>query len=128
MEVQDMIDHVQSALTVKRVFGEPVERGGVTVIPAALIGGGAGGGSGEAEREGSGSGSGFGLGARPAGVYVIQEGKVQWRPALDTNRIIMRAQLVLALALLTFRALLKARLRAQEQEQRRKKMLLLKRR
>jgi len=32
---------------VKRVFGEPYEKNGVTVIPAARVQGGAGGGGGE---------------------------------------------------------------------------------
>jgi hypothetical protein len=60
---------------VKRVFGEPYEKDGVTVIPAASIRGGAGGGRGEGgtpdgKESGSGSAGGFGLTAKPAGVYV----------------------------------------------------------
>lgn len=60
MQVSEMIDSARDALTVKRVFGEPIEKDGVTIIPAARIGGGAGGGGGDSE-EGSGSGAGFGL-------------------------------------------------------------------
>jgi len=36
-------------LSVKRVFGEPFERGGVTIIPVAKIMGGSGGGGGQGE-------------------------------------------------------------------------------
>lgn len=66
MHVSDMIDSARDALTVRRVFGEPFERDGVTIIPVAKIGGGAGGGSGDSA-DGSGSGGGFGLTATPAG-------------------------------------------------------------
>ena len=48
MEVQDVIAQARDVLTVKRVFGEPYEKDGVTVIPVARVGGGAGGGGGEA--------------------------------------------------------------------------------
>jgi uncharacterized spore protein YtfJ len=47
LEVQDVIAQARDTLTVKRVFGEPYEKDGVTVIPAARVQGGAGGGSGE---------------------------------------------------------------------------------
>jgi uncharacterized spore protein YtfJ len=47
MEVQDVIAQVRDALTVKRVFGEPYEKDGVTIIPAARVQGTAGGGGGQ---------------------------------------------------------------------------------
>jgi uncharacterized spore protein YtfJ len=66
MEVQDVITQARDALTVKRVFGEPHEKNGVTVIPVARVQGGAGGGGGEGpEGQGKGSGSGFGMSATP---------------------------------------------------------------
>ena len=47
MEARELIEGVREALSVRQVFGEPVERDGVTVIPAAtVIGGGGGGGGG----------------------------------------------------------------------------------
>ena len=87
MDPNELMQQARDALTVKRVFGEPYERDGVTVIPAASIRGGAGGGRGEGEApdgsgSGSGSGGGFGLTAKPAGVYVI-DGE---RGALATGR------------------------------------------
>ena len=76
MEVQDVIAQARDTLTVKRVFGEPYEKDGVTIIPAARIQGGAGGGSGEdPQRQGKGSGSGFGMTARPVGAFIIRNGE-----------------------------------------------------
>jgi uncharacterized spore protein YtfJ len=83
--VDQMWKGTRDALTVKRVYGDPVERDGVTVIPAAAVRGGAGGGG---DNEGNGGG-GFGLAARPIGAYVIQNGKVRWRPAVDVNRVLL---------------------------------------
>lgn len=105
------LERANDVMTVKRVFGEPIERNGVTVIPAASVGGGGGGGGGEGEspQRGRGWGGGFGVGARPAGVYVIrQDGTVRWRPAIDLNRTIFMGQLVAIAFLLTVRSVVKA--------------------
>jgi uncharacterized spore protein YtfJ len=113
MEVQDVIAQARDALTVKRVFGEPYDKNGVTIIPAARIQGGAGGGGGEdQEGKGRGSGSGFGVTARPAGAFVIRDGEVSWRPAVDVNRIVLGGQIVAVVALLAVRAMVKARAKA----------------
>jgi uncharacterized spore protein YtfJ len=110
MEVQDVIAQARDALTVKRVFGEPFEKGGVTVIPAARVQGGAGGGSGEdPQSQGKGSGSGFAMTARPVGAFIIREGELSWRPAVDVNRIVLGGQVVVVVALLTVRAIIKAK-------------------
>ena len=113
MDVQDVIAQAKDTLTVKRVFGEPYEKDGVTVIPAARVQGGAGGGSGEdPDSQGRGSGSGFGVTARPVGAFTIRDGDLSWRPAVDVNRIVLGGQLVVVVALLTVRAIVKARSRA----------------
>jgi uncharacterized spore protein YtfJ len=110
MDVRDVIDQARDALTVKRVFGEPYERDGTTIIPAARVQGGAGGGSGEdPQGQGKGSGSGFGMTARPVGAFVIRDGELSWRPAVDVNRIVLGGQVVAIVALLTIRAFIKAR-------------------
>ena len=108
MDIQEVIAKAQDSITVKRVFGEPYDKDGVTVIPAARIGGGGGGGGGEGT-DGKGFGSGFGMGGQPVGAYVIRAGEVQWRPAIDVNAIILRAQTIVIVALLTLRAIEKAR-------------------
>jgi uncharacterized spore protein YtfJ len=114
MEVQEVLAQARDAMSVKRVFGEPYEKNGVTVIPAARVQGGAGGGGGEGpEGQGRGSGSGFGLAARPVGAYLIRGEEVTWRPAVDLNRIMLGAQVVAIVALLTLRAIVKARAKAQ---------------
>jgi uncharacterized spore protein YtfJ len=95
VNVAEVIEGARDAITVKRVFGEPYEKDGVTVIAAAAVGGGAGGGGGHDEKGQEGQGAGFGLGARPAGVYVIKGGDVTWRPAVDVNRLATVIGLVL---------------------------------
>jgi len=110
MEVNDVITQARDTLTVKRVFGDPYEKNGVTVIPAARVQGGAGGGGGEGpDGKGKGSGSGFGLNARPVGAFLIRGDEVTWRPAVDLNKVILGAQVVAVVALLTIRAVVKAR-------------------
>jgi uncharacterized spore protein YtfJ len=111
-DVQHTIDQAKDALTVRRVFGDPYEKNGVTIIPAARVQGGAGGGGGtgpEGEGSPSGSGSGFGLNARPAGAYVIHGDEVDWRPAVDPNKIVIGAAIVAAAALLVARSAIQAR-------------------
>ena len=114
MDPNDLIQQAQDALTVKRVFGEPYERDGVTVIPAASIRGGAGGGRGEGATpdgtgSGSGSGGGFGLTAKPAGVYVIDGKDVRWQPAIDVNRVVLGGQIVAIVLLFVLRSVLRRR-------------------
>jgi uncharacterized spore protein YtfJ len=113
MEVQDVIGQARDALTVKRVFGEPYEKDGVTIIPAARVQGAAGGGSGEdPQRQGQGSGSGFAIAARPVGAFLIRDGELSWRPAMDVTRIALGGQVVAVVALLTVRTILKAWVKA----------------
>jgi uncharacterized spore protein YtfJ len=108
MSVQDVIAQARDAMTVRRVFGEPYERDGIVLVPAAAIRGGAGGGS---DPEGKGGGSGFGLMARPVGAYVIRDGGVRWEPAFDLNRVILGGQVLGVVALLVLRTVLKSRAR-----------------
>jgi uncharacterized spore protein YtfJ len=106
MDVQETIAKARDAITVKRVYGAPYERDGVTVIPAAAVAGGAGGGTGEDGEGGAvGSGGGFGLGARPVGAFVIEGNSVRWKPAFDATRIAQQA--LIAAGLLALLALLR---------------------
>ena len=110
MDIQGVLTGAQEALTVRRVFGEPYERDGVTVIPVAKVAGGGGGGQGAAPNgEGEGSGGGFGLRAEPAGVYIVRGEEVSWEPAIDVNRLILGAQVVVVAVLLVVRAVVKRR-------------------
>lgn len=112
MDPTEVMERTQDLLTVQRVFGEPYEKDGLTVIPAASIRGGAGGGSGEGgddEGTGSGSGAGFGLRATPAGIVVIRGEEVTWQPAMDLNRVILGGQVVAVVLLLVLRSILRRR-------------------
>ena len=94
MRQLEMLSSLRDVMTVSRVFGQPYERDGVTVIPAASVRGGAGGGTGKKDDTGEeGEGGGFGLIARPAGAYVISGGKVSWQPAVDVNQLVTVAVL-----------------------------------
>ncbi len=84
----------QDAMTAKRVYGEPFEKDGVTVIPAAAIRGGGGG---------EGGGVGYGIVARPVGAFIIKDGEVSWKPAVDATRVALRGLLIPIIGLLVFR-------------------------
>jgi uncharacterized spore protein YtfJ len=101
------LDAVKDILTVKRVFGDPYQLDGVTLIPVASLRGGGGGGGGEgsdpaSHGTGSGAGVGFGVQARPIGVYAVKDANVQWRPAIDVMRLAVGCQFVAVVALFTF--------------------------
>jgi len=48
MELQEIMGQARDAITVKRVFGDPIERDGTMIIPVARVMGGSGFGSGQA--------------------------------------------------------------------------------
>ncbi|RSZ66048.1 sporulation protein [Corynebacterium hylobatis] len=101
-----LTEAVKDILTVRRVFGEPVETDGALVIPVARVSGGSGVGfgSGSSDRPDSdkpddndgsggrpgseeGGGGGFGVNVKADGIYLIRDGEAQWVPALDFNRL-----------------------------------------
>lgn len=112
MRVSELFTSANDAITVKRVYAEPYEKDGLTVIPAAVVGGGAGGGSGHDEKGQEGEGGGFGVSGRPAGAYVIKDGEVRWRPAVDPNRIVSAFAMVLVAYLLSRPRMVRARAKA----------------
>jgi uncharacterized spore protein YtfJ len=110
MEINELMSSVRESLTVERAFGDPIERDGITVLPVAIVRGGAGGGGGQDEETKSGgSGGGFGLNAKPAGVFVFENSTVTWRPAVDVNRIVLGGQIVAFGLLLVLRMAIKKR-------------------
>ena len=107
MELQELISGARDVISVKRVYGEPYEKNGLTVIPAATVRGGGGGGAGDNEEGESGGGGGFGLTARPAGAWIVEDGNATWKPAVDVNRIVLGGQIIaLAAIVVTGRILL----------------------
>jgi uncharacterized spore protein YtfJ len=91
MDVEEMVARSQDAATVGRVYGEPHEKDGTTVIPAARVS--ARGGSGAA-RGGEHSGGGFRADAEPVGAFVIRNGEVEWKPVFDLSATVRRGQLI----------------------------------
>jgi uncharacterized spore protein YtfJ len=108
--VDEILREARDTLTVGRVFGEPVDHDGVTIIPAAAVRGGGGGGAGEpGEGASGGSGGGFGVSARPVGAYQIKGDEVTWLPAADTTKVILLAEVLGIVALLVLRSILRGR-------------------
>jgi len=112
VKLDQLMTTARDAITVKRVFAEPYEKEGVTVITAASLAGGGGGGGGHDDRGQEGEGGGFGLTARPAGAYVIKDGKVAWRPAVDVNRLLGTVGAVVVVYLLARAGIERARAKA----------------
>ena len=104
MDVQEMVSRSQDTATVERVYGEPYEKDGTTVIPAARVS--ARGGSGAA-RGGEHSGGGFRSDAEPVGAFVIRNGEVECKPVFDLSAVIRRGQLVGAVALVVLWAVVR---------------------
>ncbi|WP_232836172.1 hypothetical protein [Mycolicibacterium smegmatis] len=72
--ISDALDRLTDDTDASRVFGEPyVTPDGATVIPVSTVG-----------RHG----------ARPAGVFVVTDGKPVWEPAVDSTRIAMLGELI----------------------------------
>ena len=111
MELPEVLGRAADAAQVRRVFGDPIERDGVTIIPTASVRGGAGGGGGRGpkQEEGEGAGGGYGFMAHPAGVFVLRGDQVDWRPALDLGKVILGGQLVAVTFLLVLRSILRRR-------------------
>ena len=101
MDSQLVLERAEEAMTARRVFGDPIQVEGVTILPVATVGGGGGGGQ---KGEGD-SGVGFGLHAQAAGVFVIRDGDAKWRPALNLNRVILGGQIVGLAAIFTLGSL-----------------------
>ena len=108
MNVDEMMQGARDAMSVQRVYGEPIERDGTLIIPAAKVRGGGGGGA-DAENN---AGGGFGLTAKPVGVYVVAGGNVSWEPAIDVNRIVLGAQITAVIIALVIGSVLRARYRS----------------
>lgn len=93
-------DLVGGRVAVSTVFGEPIERDGLTVIPVARarfgFGGGGGGGVSEGDH-GSGGGGGGGALVSPAGYIEIRDGVAEYRRiASPVDLVALGAAAVLA--------------------------------
>ena len=96
MTPENILERVGEQLGVRRVFGEPIERDGVLVVPVAVAIGGGGGGSAPDDQ---GTGGGFGGVVRGIGVYEITGGQARFIPAIDTTALAAMAVLLTGLVL-----------------------------
>lgn len=91
------------------VFGEAVEREGVTVIPVAKarfgFGGGGGGGARGEENQGSGGGGGGGVAVTPIGYIELRDHASQFK-RITTSRDLLAMVAAAAIAAVTLRRLL----------------------
>jgi uncharacterized spore protein YtfJ len=104
-----VLDQVKEIVDGTTVFDKPLEKNGITVIPASRLT--AGGGGGEQGGESSPAGGGAGVQATPAGALVIKGDAVTWVPAVDLNRIVMISQLLVLVGILSWRSVAAARAR-----------------
>jgi uncharacterized spore protein YtfJ len=111
MKFNELVSSARDSVSARRVFADPVEKDGVTIIGAAAVGGGGGGGQGQDEKGQQSAGGGFGLGARPVGAYVLKDGTVSWIPAVDVNRLLTILAALLAVFLITRSRIIRARLK-----------------
>ena len=108
-ELDKLVEAGTEAMTVKRVFGEPIAHDGLTIIPVAGVRGVGGMGSGEGPNaQGKGEGSGFAMTAKALGTYVVKGQDVKFVPVIDVNRFFATLGFVVAaLALFIGRPLVK---------------------
>ena len=82
--VERLAEKLGMAANSATIYGEPVEREGVTVIPVSKASYGFGGGEGNGtEGKGAGSGGGGGLALTPVGYIEIKDGATKFRSIRD---------------------------------------------
>jgi uncharacterized spore protein YtfJ len=86
--VEQLAERIGARASVRAVFGEPVERGDLTVIPVARVRWAFGGGAGSGPTEqGSGSGAGGGAMAQPIGYVVIAPDGVSFQRIATASQL-----------------------------------------
>lgn len=99
--VERLAQLVGGRADVRLVYGEPIERKDMTIVPVARVRYGFGGGTGNkgkgeaVEAKGEGAGGGGGLMAAPAGFLILRDGEATYRAIRDPARM---TGLVLAIA------------------------------
>jgi uncharacterized spore protein YtfJ len=109
VNIDQLFAKVTDPLQARMVYAEPVEKDGITVIAAARLAGGGGGGNGADEQGRNGEGVGIGITAKPTGAFVIKNGTVRWRPAVDVNQALAVVGAVTVTALVVVGRILRTR-------------------
>jgi uncharacterized spore protein YtfJ len=103
-------DRIGARFNAASVFGTPVERDGVTVIPVATIRFGIGGGGGSDAGKGQGGEGGGGAGTATAAGYIeIKNGRSRFVPAVHPARMLLLVGAAMLAGLAILRPLLAAR-------------------
>ena len=119
IDLKEIIDNVtekiQKNAQAKAIFGDPIEKDGITVIPIARVCvsgfGGGGGGEDETKKKGEKQGAGLGLGVRsktsPVGYIEISEEGTVYKEITDRNRMIMSGMLLGGFAIFSLTRLIR---------------------
>ena len=115
--LERLANRIGGSVRVTTIFGEPVEKDGVTVIPVARARWGFGGSSGSGgntseNQKGEGTGGGGGVIVSPAGYVEVRDGRARFRPIYDpamVTQIIVASGIVAALLLSGVRRLISSR-------------------
>jgi uncharacterized spore protein YtfJ len=97
--VERLAQRVGASFGAATLFGEPVERGEVTVIPVARAAWGFGGGSGPEGAGGAGGGGGGGGVSWPVGYIELRGSETRFRPIVDLRPLVLAAASGLAAGL-----------------------------
>src|SRR5258707_3799057 len=84
--LERLAEKLGSKASVSAVFGEPVARAGITIIPVVRVGFGFGAGAGSGRKQAEvaqGGGGGGGASAAPVGYIGIQYGNAAFKPTHD---------------------------------------------
>jgi uncharacterized spore protein YtfJ len=105
--IQRIAEKLGATVKASTVFGDPVERDGLTVIPVARArwGFGGGGGTGQPERGADGGGGGGAMSITPVGYIEIGDGQTRFRPIQDARRFLPYVFGATALLMLSVRLL-----------------------
>ncbi len=71
--LKSTVEELDRLLNAKNVLGDPIERGGSTVIPIVSYGFGFGAGGGGSQKTGTGGGTGGGGGIKPVGAIIFDK-------------------------------------------------------
>jgi uncharacterized spore protein YtfJ len=97
--LERLAEKLGSKASVSAVFGEPVARAGITIIPVARVGFGFGAGAGRARKEAEaaqGGGGGGGASAAPVGYIEIKDGNAVFKPIRDPLDVVIPLATIVA--------------------------------
>ncbi len=114
--LKKMVENLKENISIKNIFGAPIETKGKTIIPVAQLSFGMGGGSGTGKRDDEeessditvenvsrGGGGGGGGSAKPKGVYEITEEETRFIPVQDRKQLFLAGITGFTLCYLFFR-------------------------